>query len=296
MSLPFEIRNQIIQCIGLCFHYKDNVESFFVSCGVDKYLAVKHKDQAKFVWARHLLNDLDGREDGHDLQRRILTELCKFRNIPDKDVPNLDAGLSALRKLKELAVENKFAVGEAKKDTVQRKLIAQEKQKIIEERASALMELKNIFYKSLSDPNRQGAGYSLEDVLERLFPVFEIDYRKSYKTSTQQIDGHFKFENFDYLVEAKWRADQPNEGEIGGFERKVNTKLESTRGLFISINGVREDVLVQFSGKGSNMIFLTGEDLVHILEGRIDLREALRKKIDKAAQEGQVFTPISSMI
>lgn len=296
MSLPFEIRNQIIQCIGLCFHYKDNVESFFISCGVDKNLAAKHKDQAKFVWARHLLNDLDNKEDGYDLQRRILTELCKFRNIPDRDVPNLNAGLSALRRLKELAAENKFEVQEAKKDTTQRKSIAQEKQKIIEERASTLIELKNIFFKSLSDPNRQSAGYSLEDVLERLFPLFEIDYRKSYKTETQQIDGHFKFDNFDYLVEAKWRADLPNENEIGGFERKVNTKLESTRGLFISINGVREDVVVQFNGRGSNIIFLSGEDLVHILEGRIDLREALRKKIDKAAQEGQVFTPIACMI
>ena len=27
MALPYEIRNQIIQCIGTCFHYKDNVEA-----------------------------------------------------------------------------------------------------------------------------------------------------------------------------------------------------------------------------------------------------------------------------
>jgi hypothetical protein len=296
MPLPFEIRNQIIQCIGLCFHYKDNVESFFVSCGIDRRLASKYRDQAKFVWARNLLNDLDDKDNGFDLQRRILTELCKFRNIPDKDAPNPDAGLGALRKLKELAVENKFEVEEVKKDSTQRKVIAQEKQKLIEERAKTLIELKTIFYNSLSDQNRQGAGYSLEDILERLFPLFDIDYRKSYKTGTQQIDGHFKFEGFDYLVEAKWRADQPNENEIGGFERKVNTKLESTRGVFISINGTRDEVIAQFNGKGSNILFLSGEDLVHILEGRIDLREALRKKVDKAAQEGQVYTPITSMI
>ena len=227
MPLPFEIRNQIIQCIGLCFHYKDNVESFFVSCGIERRLASKYKDQAKFVWARNLLNDLDDKDNGFDLQRRILTELCKFRNIPDKDAPNPDAGLSALRKLKELAVENKFEVEEVKKDSTQRKVIAQERQKIIEERAKNLIELKTIFYTSLSGQNRQDAGYSLEDILERLFPLFDIDYRKSYKTGTQQIDGHFKFEGFDYLVEAKWRADQPNENEIGAFERKVNKSFPS---------------------------------------------------------------------
>lgn len=296
MPLPFEIRTQIIQCIGLCFHYKDNVESFFISCGIDRRLASKYKDQAKFVWARNMLNDLDEKENGFEIERRILTELCKFRNIPDKDAPNPDAGLSALRKLKQLAVDNKIEVEEVKKDSSQRKIIAKEKQKLIEERAATLIELKTAFYTSVTNQNRQEAGYSLEDILEKMFPLFDIDYRRSYKTGTQQIDGHFKFEGFDYLVEAKWRADQPNENEIGGFERKVNTKLESTRGVFVSINGIREEVISQFNGKGSNILFISGEDVIHLLEGRIDLREALRKKIDKAAQEGQVYTAISSML
>ena len=296
MTLPFEIQNQIIQCIGLCFHYKDNVEAFLVSCGIDRRFVEKHKDQAKFVWARNLLNELDEKENGFELQKKILTELCKLRNLPDRDAPNPDAGLEALRKLKELAIENKFEIEEKKKNTEQRKIIASEKQKIIQERAESLAELSKLFYSSITNSNRQQAGYSLEDILERLFPIFDLDYRKSYKTGTQQIDGHFKFEGFDYLVEAKWCDDQPNENEIGGFERKVNTKLESTRGIFISINGVRDEVIKQFNGKGSNILFFSGEDLVHVLEGRIDLKEALRKKIDKAAQEGQVYMPIVSML
>lgn len=296
MPLPFEIKNQIIQCMGLCFHYKDNVESFFISCGVDKSLSRKYKDQAKFVWTRNILNDLDDKEGGFDIQRRILTELCRFRNIPDPDAPNPDAGLSALRKLKELALENCIEFEEKKRDSTQRKTIAIEKQKIIEQRAKELIELKALFYSSVSNINRQEAGYALEDILERLFPVFDIEYRKSYKTPTQQIDGHFKFESFDYLVEAKWRSDQPNENEIGGFQRKVTTKFDGTRGVFISINGIREEVINQFNSKGSNILFIAGEDLIHILEGRIDLREALRKKVDMAAQEGIVYMPVSEML
>ena len=41
-SLPYEIRNLIIQCFGLCFHYKDNVEAFLKTCGVEQKLANKH--------------------------------------------------------------------------------------------------------------------------------------------------------------------------------------------------------------------------------------------------------------
>ncbi len=296
MTLPYEIRSQIVQCIGLCFHYKDNVESFFVSCGVDRRLASKHRNLAKFVWAKNLLNELDELENGYTVQRYILTELCKFENIPDKDAPNPDAGLSALRKLKEMAKKNKIEIEEYKNKVEQRKIIKEEKIRIAQDRADLLAEFKSTFYNMISTVNRQRAGYSLEDLLERLFPVFDLEYRKSYRTETQQIDGHFKFEGFDYLVEAKWRADKPNENEIGGFKRKIDTKLESTRGVFISINGFREEVIKSFEGVGNNVLFFSGEDFTHVLEGRIDLDEVLRKKIDKAAQEGIAYFPVSSML
>lgn len=296
MVFPFSIKDQIIQCIGTCFHYKDNVESFFISCGINKQLASKYRSFPKFVWARNLLNDLEELENGYQLQKRILTELCKFRNIPDKDAVNPDAGVDNLRKLKRLAIENKFEVEESIRDAKQRKYIAAQKAKIMEERAEKLRELRTIFIENTLTGNRQKAGYSLEDILERLFPLFELEYRKAYKTVTQQIDGHFRFEGFDYLVEAKWQKEMPNENEIGGYKRKVDTKLESTRGIFISINGFREEVIKTFEGNKTNILFLTGEDLTYILEGRIDLREVLRAKIGKAAQEGVVYLPVSNMI
>jgi len=296
MPLPYEIREQIIQCIGTCFYYKDNVEAFFISCGIDKKIAVKHRDSFKFVWAKELLNDLDEMPDGYLLQRKIVTELCRFKKLPDPKAENPDAGLSALRKLKELAVENKIEFEEKKRDSTNRKIIAEERAKIIEERSQKLKDLKKIFNEGLVMEDRASAGYSLEDILEHLFPLFDLDYRKSYRTETQQIDGHFHFQGFDYLVEAKWRTDQPNESEIAGFERKIETKLESTRGVFLSINGFRDEVIKQFEGKGSKILFMTGEDLMHLLEGRIDLKEAIRIKIERAAQEGKVLIPVLSMI
>ena len=79
---------------------------------------------------------------------------------------------------------------------------------------------------------------------------------------------------------------------MGGFQRKVNSKLESTRGLFVSMPGFRSEVAAQFNGHGANLILMDGRDLVHILEGRMDLRDALKAKIERAAQEGIVLTPL----
>ncbi|MDF0675425.1 MAG: restriction endonuclease [Nitrospira sp.] len=173
-----------------------------------------------------------------------------------------------------------------------KKRLAEEQNRVVQERSRKLEALRKSFNSAVVSSNRQEAGYSLEDILKDLFALFEVEYRKPFRTVTQQIDGHFSFQGFDYLVEAKWRQNQPVEQELGAFKHKIDGKLESTRGFFVSIPGFREEVIAQFNGRGANVILIDGRDLVHILEGRIDLRDALKRKIEKAAQEGIVFAPL----
>ena len=284
----------MIQCFGTCFYYKDSMEAFLVSAGVPKSLVQKYKNLYKFTWIKAILNDLDQMEDGPTIEKRILTELCKLRKLPDNGVSNTEIALKNLREIKLLAIEHDLFVEEERASVINKKKLAAQKARIIEERSLQLEKLRKAFMDGIVDPNRQQAGYSLEDILVELFSLFCIEYRKSYKISTQQIDGHFKFESFDYLVEAKWRADLPTEQEIAGFKRKVDTKLESTRGIFFSINGFRQEVVEAFQG-GGNIVFFSGEDLVFILEGMISLDEVLRIKIEKAAQEGIPYFEVKSM-
>jgi hypothetical protein len=173
-----------------------------------------------------------------------------------------------------------------------RQEFARDKEKLFAERAAKLENLRKRFNEALMNPNRQVAGYALEDLLKEVFSLSGIDYRKPYKTETEQIDGHVPFEGFDYLVEARWRKDQPGVQEIGGFKAKVDHKLESTRGIFMAIQGIRPEVVGHFQGQGCNIIFWDGADLIEILEGRIDLRDAMKFKIEKAAQEGRTFVPL----
>jgi restriction endonuclease Mrr len=290
-TLPYTIKEQIIQCFGRCFHYKDTVEAFLRSAGVSQELANKYKHEPKFVWARKVLNDLEGSDDGRVIQRKILTELCRLRNVPE-DVPDRNAALDTLRKLKELANDHQIEYEIVKKETAFRNETAKNKLKIIEERNAKLSNLNAKFIEGIQSRNRQKAGYDLEDILKELFALSEVDYKRSYRTETQQIDGHFKFDGFNYLLEAKWRQDQPNEAEIGSFQRKVNTKLDATRGVFISINGFRQEVINEFSGHGTNIILMSGEDIIHILEGRVELKEALNIKIECASQYGTAYTKV----
>lgn len=292
MAVPYDISEAMVQCFGKCFHYKDGVAAFMRQAGVGAPLIQKYRDEPKFLWARHVIADLSQTEQGHDVLRRLLTELCKLRKIPDENVPDRNAALEALRELKELAVTHELYADEKKAAGSQRQELAKQRERIISDRSTKLRGLQVAFSNGLTQPDRQAAGYLLEDILRELFGLFDIEYRKPYKTSVEQIDGHVNFEGFDYLVEARWRKEQPTFEEINGFKGKVDSKLESTRGLFVAIQGVRPEVVEAFSGRGCNIIIVDGYDIAQILEGLVDLRDAMKFKVEKAAQEGRAFVPL----
>lgn len=291
-QLPYEILEAMIQCFGRAFHFKDRMAAFLANCEVPKHLIDKYRQEHKFVWARKLLTELGESEQNQIFQRKILTALCRLRNLPDSKVEDQAAGLQALRELKELALSHDLIAREEIEKNFSRKNLAEEQSNLVRLRAAKLEGLYKSFSTAVISPDRQSAGYTLEDLLKDLFCLFEIEYRKSYRIPTQQIDGHFNFQGFDYLVEAKWRQDQPTEQELGGFKHKVDGKLESTRGLFVSIPGFRAEVISQFNGSGGNLILMDGSDMSFILEGRIHLHDALKKKIETAAQRGVVFMPL----
>jgi len=295
-KLPFEIREAVVSVCGKVFWLKDPFKAFLLSCGVSQDLYECFSDESKYKITRHIIAELDSQgEEGFLIQRRIVTELCKLRNVPDETVPDRSAALDALRWLKQLALNQKIIVLKTKEKGDSRTQDVKQRQAAIAARAQKMEELRNTFASMASskdDPHSR--GYGLEDLLAELFAVHEITYRPPYRTENEQIDGHFSFKGFDYLVEARWRANPPSETDLGAFKTKVDKKITSTRGLFISIVGFRPEVVVEFTrGISSNILLMDGSDLMLILEGRISLIDALDMKTQKAAQEGIVFFPLS---
>ncbi len=295
-KLPFEIREAVVAVCGKAFWLKDPFRGFLVSCGVEPALYDRYAEESKFKIARHILAELDGQgEDGYLIQRRIVTELCKLRKVPDENVPDRDVALQALRWLKQLAVDHKLYAEEQQAFSEARATDARRKQAAIAARAQKMEQLRSAFNSmaaSRDDP--QARGYGLEDLLADLFEAHEISYRRPYKTATEQIDGHFEFKGFDYLVEARWRAEPPSEGDLGAFKTKVDKKLTSTRGLFVSLIGFRPEVVLEFTrGVSSNIVLMDGNDLSLVLEGHVSLIDSLDLKIQKAAQEGIIFFPLA---
>lgn len=294
--LPFEIREAVVQVFGKAFWYKDPLRSFLLGAGVSVELYERYADEAKFKIGRHLLAELDRLgEEGWLLQRRIVTELCKLRNVPDPGVPDRDGAVAALRYLKELALAQEIVAREETSTNETRLREAQMRQAAIAARAQRTEQLRATFsamVTSREDP--QGRGYGLEDLIGELCDLHEVPYRPPYRTETEQIDGYLLFEGFDYLIEARWRLGPPSLQDLTAFKGKVDRKLESTRGLFLSIPGFRPEVVTDFMRGGTaNVILVDGQDLTLVLEGQVSLVDALKLKIQKAVQEGIIYFPLA---
>lgn len=291
--LPYQVKEALISVCGKAFWLKQPLINIMLEAGVREELIQQFEDQSKYKMARCIIAALEKEgAEGWLVQKRLLTTMCNLRNLVDDTVPDRDAGLDALRNLKALALKEDLVRREALEDVKAKQKERIDRAREASERKRRLDELNKIFSSLVTSSDAQSRGYSLEDLLKELFEVSEIEYHKSYKTPTGQVDGQFHFEGFDYLVEARWRNDQPTVSEIGGFKVKVDKVIESTRGLFVAVQGVRDEVVQEFSGEGANIIFMDGCDLICILEGRISLRDGLKLKIEKAAQEGKVFYPL----
>jgi hypothetical protein len=172
-KIPFEIREAVVAVCGKAFWLKDPFRAFLVSCGVAAPLYDRYAEESKFKIARHILAELDGMGDeGFLVQRRIVTELCKLRKVPDENVPDREAALQALRWLKQLAVDQKLYVEEAQSPGEARVAEARRKQAAIAVRAQKMEQLRSGFNQmvvSRDDP--QARGYGFEDLLA-YFPHF----------------------------------------------------------------------------------------------------------------------------
>ncbi|NIM05158.1 MAG: restriction endonuclease, partial [Armatimonadetes bacterium] len=167
IRVPFEVREALVTVCGRSFHYKDLFRDFLISSDVPAHVYDRYSEESKFKIARHILGELDSMGDeGYRIQRRIITNLCNLRKLPDENAPDRNAAVAALQKLKQLALDQKLVVEQEQDAKQERIREARRKQEAIAARASKTQQLRERFLQlSLSDDAPQSRGYSLEQIL-----------------------------------------------------------------------------------------------------------------------------------
>ncbi len=280
---------------GTCFWFWNSFYSFLESSGVPRSLYKRYPKDAfnKYDVMRNILVVLE--DNGQiDTINSLISNFYRLRNAVDRD--NLDK-----EKAKRLLQEFRESVGN---DPIEIAIREQQREKARSDYLQSLEKTKNktmglsglnekfLALTTATDLTPQQRGFKLENLFFELLHLSEFEYAKPYRTpDREQIDGHFKYEKFDYLVELKWVAGPTKQKDLSVFDDKIRGKAQSTRGLFLAMEGFDDNAVKKFSGDAPRIVLMSGEDLAIILNGTIPFFDVMKAKVDAIVRFGNINFP-----
>ncbi len=286
------------EALSTVYWYKSDLRSFLTSALGDPIVVnrLNWEDHKRNI-VGNLVDFLARDEERHqDALIRLMSDVAAIDDFTHLE--RLEAG-SQKAQIAKAAVKALHEYTKVHQDMLddqeavaRRRQLAHEKRLQTRAVSEALELLKSEYYALIGSIARQQRGYALERILRKLFELFDMDPRASFKITGEQIDGAFTFERSDFLLEAKWQQELVGIEELDAFAGKISRKLDNTLGLFLSINGYSPDAVGLHTANRPVMILMDGSDLMAVLEGRIDLGALLFRKRRHAAQTGELFLPI----
>ena len=121
------------------------------------------------------------------------------------------------------------------------------------------------------------------------FPISE-----PFRNKGEQIDGAFKFEGENYLLEAKWQDKAASYEPLLQFAGKTEGKMYG-RGVFVSVNGFSSGAVeLLVKGRAIKTILIDGEDLILVFENHLSFAQMIDKKVAAAQKSGDIYVhPVS---
>lgn len=291
-KLNYEVKEKIVQLSGTCFWFWDSFHSFLESCGVSKniYKSFPRESFNKYQAMRNILNLLE--EKGEmDIINSIVSNFFKLGSAVDKDNVDVEKAKTLLKEFKDIVGNDPIEREVEQRVIQQKRKEADNKSQKIKIQNIRLEKIKNSFNSLCSDKNisPQQRGFNAESLFYDLLELEEFEFKRPFRNNGEQIDGHFRYEKFDYLVEIKWLNGTSKQEDLSIFDGKIKGKAQSTRGLFLSFNGFDQNAINKFSGDSPRIILLDGQDFIQILNGYISFFDILKKKIDALVRFGNIF-------
>jgi hypothetical protein len=299
---PDNIVTAMKETILNVFWKKKDVRNLFQRCGVGSALiSAQDWNGYKFHIVSPVIDTLNNDPEGLAILRRILQETLAYKDgshllwLPDAQKRKREAERS-LEHLR-LLVSDHDAAKQSQEEQRQERIKKAEEAKRGALFQQKLSDLKDEFIRFCQDRDRARRGYGLEDLLYKLFMLFEMNPRGPFKRVGEQIDGAFVLAGDHFLLEAKWQQKPVILSDLRDLDGAVRTSLDNTLGLFISINAFSPEALESYvQGDRPKLICMDGADLMVVLEGRIELPDLLNRKKDLAVQKRSVFVTASDIL
>lgn len=162
--------------------------------------------------------------------------------------------------------------------------------------ANSIDNLRRSFLTLFAEKDTQKRGFAFEPFLTDFFSLHGLDPKGSFRIDGEQIDGSFEWQGNTFLVEARWRAKPANAADLLVLRGKAE-KSDWTRGLFISIYGFSELASPTLQiGRKANLIAMSGQDLMLILEQHWTLHDALRAKLRHTGETAEAYKALTELV
>lgn len=291
-KLSFQVKEQMVVLAGACFWFWGGFHSFLSSCGVPRQLIARYPkaSNTKYDVMRNVLEYLEGANQ-IDVIQNVVSGFYRLMRPIDKDNLDVDRAKRLLSEFRELVGNDPIDRAVREQQRGERQEEARKRGEKTQEQIRKLEGLKGTFLSLFSncDYTPQQRGFELERVFFELLELEEFEFSKPYRQSGEQIDGYFSYTKFDYLVEIKWIKDPTSQSELSVFDGKIRGKAQSTRGLFLAVNGFGENAITKYSGDSPRIILMDGAELTSILEGRRTFFDLLRFKVDALVRYGDIY-------
>ncbi len=294
------------EALGHIYWYKDDLQRFLrqVCDNADhSFIAQLDWTQTKIQVVADLVDAMTRGGTRHqEALLRMMLAVCDFEDFShlrrlDDGEEKAQKAVAAVRAVRSQTKTYREQIAATEK-AEQRRQIAQRKAESQRAVTEKLDELRAEFTRLAQgmEITPQKRGLEFEKLLTQLFLLFDLDPRKPFTTEADQIDGAFSFDGGDYLLSARWTKDPVGIEDLGAFKDKVQSRLENTLGVYVSVTGFSATAVQRQNAANPAMFLVDAADLMAVLEGRVTLNELLLRKRRHAAQTGEVLLPITDLL
>ena len=301
-NFPDDIKGCMKDCILSIFWAREKIYDFFVGAGctpadLKRVKNFKEENIARGAMADLVFAGLAERADqGLGQFRAMLQSLINWSHFDpyyfDK-LKKLDRAVAEknIKHLKQLAEIRDARIEE---DRARRELQEAERQNPQKTLSALRVRFLELFSQNASVKEKQRRGYELEEILLELAKLSGLTVSEPFRNKGEQIDGAFKFEGENYLIEAKWQDKAASNEPLLQFAGKTEGKMYG-RGIFVSVNGFSADAVeLLIKGRAIKTILIAGEDLILVFENHLSFAQMIDKKIAAAQKSGDIYVhPLS---
>ena len=288
--LNYNTKEKIVKLAGACFWYWNGFYSFLEACGISSEIYSRYpKDTySKFDVMRNILVSLE-KNNKYDLINNIISEFYKL-DSPTDDSVDIERGKKLLEDFRKHVGSDPIDIEIKKREQESHRKLYVKKVEKQKEKHNILQDLYQQFCALIaSNQSPQKIGFELEKIFTEILMLEEFEYNPPYRTNIEQIDGIFKHDKFDYLVEIKYESGLIKKDSLSIFDNKIRNKAQSTRGFFLAMNGFDQEHIKDFMGNSPRLILMDGQELVSVLDGRTSLYDVIDGKVRELVKNGKIF-------